>query len=139
MRSTYITFLHVLIGLAVEEAAALIKTYNTFISRVEELDLPAVVEAQPIINASICSFHINPPLTRDLMQGRELARILDTKPGPWTGQVLSRVIEWQLNCPSGTKEECEEWLKGEHAAGKISLQVPSARQAQANRGTKRTR
>ena len=42
-----------------------------------------------------------------------------SKPGIWTGQVLSKVIEWQLEFPEGTKEECAQWLKAEYEAGSI--------------------
>jgi len=45
-----------------------------------------------------------------------------SKPGPWTGQVLARMIEWQLEHPNGTKDECEKWLKVEHEAGRIHVE-----------------
>lgn len=41
--------------------------------------------------------------------------------GPWMGEVLSRVVEWQLEHASGTKGECEEWLHGENIAGRIKI------------------
>ena len=43
------------------------------------------------------------------------------KPGQWTGKVLSTVIDWQLEYPDGTKEQCAEWLKCEHASGRVSI------------------
>lgn len=53
-------------------------------------------------------------------QGREVVRVLGaSKPGAWTGQVLARVIEWQLDHPSGTRTECEKWLKAEQEAGRV--------------------
>jgi tRNA nucleotidyltransferase (CCA-adding enzyme) len=61
------------------------------------------------------------------MQGREVVRILEApKPGPWTGTVLARVIEWQLEHPSGSKDECAGWLKAERAAGRITVDDPVA-------------
>jgi len=45
--------------------------------------------------------------------------ILDRAPGAWTGVVLDKVIEWQLEHPAGTKDDCAEWLKIEHCAGRI--------------------
>jgi tRNA nucleotidyltransferase (CCA-adding enzyme) len=45
-----------------------------------------------------------------------------SKPGPWTGKALARVIEWQLEHPDGTNDECEAWLKIEQAAGHIRVE-----------------
>ena len=57
-------------------------------------------------------------------QGREVVKILEApSAGPWTGQVLARVIEWQLEHPEGTKEDCEAWLRAEQAAGNINTSV----------------
>ena len=49
------------------------------------------------------------------------------KPGVWTGQVLAKVMEWQLEHTNGTREECEAWLKAEKNAGRIIVEenVPS--------------
>ena len=69
-------------------------------------------------------------------QGREIVRILGAhKPGQWTGKVLAEVIKWQLGHPGETKEQCSEWLRGELAAGRISIEdvAPSA-QAKRQRG-----
>ncbi len=54
------------------------------------------------------------------MQGKEVVKLLGATPGPWTGHVLARVVEWQLEHPEGTKEECEAWVLEEQAAGRIS-------------------
>lgn len=43
------------------------------------------------------------------------------KPGAWTGKILALVIEWQLAHPTGTKDECDAWLRDEKAAGRIEL------------------
>ncbi|KAI0935817.1 hypothetical protein AcV5_004134 [Taiwanofungus camphoratus] len=89
-----------------DEAAKRIGAYNAFVSRIEELGLPALVDAKPMLD------------------GREVVQVLGaSKPGPWTGQVLSRVVEWRLEHPEGTKGECEAWLRAEHAAGRISVDV----------------
>lgn len=32
-------------------------------------------------------------------------------------------MEWQLEHPAGTKQECEVWLVAEHAAGNISTAI----------------
>ncbi len=33
------------------------------------------------------------------------------KPGPWVGKVLEDVVEWQLDNPSRSKEDCINWLR----------------------------
>lgn len=35
--------------------------------------------------------------------------------------MLSKITEWALDHPSGTKEECATWLKDELAAGRILI------------------
>ena len=55
-----------------------------------------------------------------LMQGKEVTKLLGATPGPWTGTVLARVVEWQLEHPEGTKQQCEAWLREEQAAGRIN-------------------
>ncbi|OBZ79815.1 CCA tRNA nucleotidyltransferase, mitochondrial [Grifola frondosa] len=92
-----------------QEAEKKIAKYNTFMSRVEELELPAAVDAKTIVD------------------GHEVVELLGaSKPGPWTGHVLARVIEWQLEHPQGTKDECEAWLAAERQAGRITVEDPPA-------------
>ncbi|KAI0700413.1 hypothetical protein BC835DRAFT_1404849 [Cytidiella melzeri] len=95
-----------------------IESYNTFVSRVEELGLHDAVDARP------------------LLDGRDVVRVLKTEsPGPWMAKVLANIIEWQLAYPNGTREECEEWLKAEQIAGRISFDIsPPPRATPAKRG-----
>lgn len=66
-----------------------------------------------IIEFNVSEFH----------QGRQVVETMGvSKPGAWTGQVLARVIEWQLEHPDGTRTECEAWLKAEHGAGRVCLE-----------------
>ncbi|KAA1468397.1 hypothetical protein DENSPDRAFT_833680 [Dentipellis sp. KUC8613] len=91
----------------VEKAAGCIDVYNAFVTRVVELGLDKDVDAKPILD------------------GREVVAVLDArKPGPWMAQVMSRVVEWQLGHPEGSKAECSEWLKAERDAGKLLLEDP---------------
>lgn len=63
-----------------------------------------------------------------ISQGRRVVLVMGAnKPGVWTGQVLAKVMEWQLGHPNGTPEECETWLKAEQEAGRIIVEenVPS--------------
>ncbi|KAG6857615.1 hypothetical protein H0H87_010183 [Tephrocybe sp. NHM501043] len=89
---------------AVESAAKTIQIYNTFITRVEELGLPSTVDAKPILD------------------GREVLQALGaSKPGPWTGKVMGKILEWHLDNPEATKEEAQAWLTNEQREGKIQI------------------
>ncbi|TRM65648.1 hypothetical protein BD626DRAFT_485438 [Schizophyllum amplum] len=90
------------------QAARIITTYNAFARRVEELDLGGAGDARPILD------------------GREVVSLLGAaKPGPWTGAVLARVVDWQLEHPEGAKDACAAWLKDEHAAGRLEVDLSS--------------
>jgi tRNA nucleotidyltransferase (CCA-adding enzyme) len=109
----------------VDQAGERIQLYNTFVGRIEELDLPSAIDAKPILDVSLhrphqqCRF-----LTPG--QGREVVQALGVpKPGVWTGEVLSRVLQWQLEFPAGTKEECTRWLRKEQQAGRIVIDEDS--------------
>ncbi|KAK7694187.1 hypothetical protein QCA50_001367 [Cerrena zonata] len=105
--------------LDIDRASERINAYNAFVTRIHEFGLQDAVDA------------------KTLLDGREIVRIIGVpKPGPWTGQVLTQVVEWQLEHPDGTKEECETWLQAENAAGRVKTDVPSTytRPPQSKRG-----
>ncbi|KAJ3789687.1 hypothetical protein GGU10DRAFT_283680, partial [Lentinula aff. detonsa] len=93
-------------GLEVSAASEKITIYNNLVRRVEELGLTTVVDA------------------KTLLDGREVISLLDAKAGPWTGTVLARVIQWQLEHPEGSKDECSRWLKEQHSSGSIVIEEP---------------
>ncbi|KAJ7596771.1 hypothetical protein C8J56DRAFT_1041030 [Mycena floridula] len=95
----------------VETSTKVIQTYNAFVARVEELGLSDVADARPLLN------------------GGEVAKQLDRKPGPWTGQVLNQVMEWQLTHPEGTKASCEKWLQEACGSGKLDIPETSSEPA----------
>ncbi|PBK76666.1 hypothetical protein ARMSODRAFT_1078769 [Armillaria solidipes] len=84
-----------------EGAEKVIRVYNDFAARIEELDLLGAADA------------------KTLLDGRDVVRILEAKPGPWTGQVLTQVMEWQLEHPERTKKDCEAWLIHAHSMGLV--------------------
>ncbi|KAI0047658.1 poly A polymerase C-terminal region-like protein [Auriscalpium vulgare] len=89
----------------VDGATDIIKTYNDFVMRIEELELDKAVDSKPILD------------------GREVVQLLGlSKGGQWTGRVLTEVVKWQLGHPTASKDACAEWLKAQHAEGKISTQ-----------------
>ncbi|TBU26378.1 hypothetical protein BD311DRAFT_762796 [Dichomitus squalens] len=93
-------------------ASSRVHAYNKLAARVEELGLQAAVDAKPILD------------------GKEVVKLLGATPGQWTGQVLARVVEWQLEHPEGTKQECEAWLRAEHEAGRISTASSTVKRGQ---------
>ncbi|TFY70082.1 hypothetical protein EVJ58_g18 [Rhodofomes roseus] len=84
-------------------ASERIALYNALVTKIENHGLPAVVDDKP------------------LLKGGEIAAALNTQTGPWMRDALTRVVEWQLIHPEGTKAECVEWVKAEHAAGNIDI------------------
>jgi tRNA nucleotidyltransferase (CCA-adding enzyme) len=56
-------------------------------------------------------------------QGKDLMAVPSApkQPGPWTGRALAQVMEWQLEHPTGTKEECIAWLDEKFTQGLIDL------------------
>ncbi|KAJ7456510.1 hypothetical protein FB451DRAFT_1407208 [Mycena latifolia] len=102
------------------KAAKLIDLYNTFVNRVEELDLVNVGDEKPLLN------------------GSAVGTILGAaKPGAWTGHVLARVMEWQLQNPKGTIEDCTTWLKSEQSSGRINIDEETSEPASKRARTKR--
>ncbi|KAK7468557.1 CCA tRNA nucleotidyltransferase, mitochondrial [Stygiomarasmius scandens] len=91
-------------GLRSQEAQKIIRDYDKFISRIEELGLSTAVDIKP------------------LLDGKSVTSILSAQPGPWTGKAISRIITWQLENPEGTREECESWLREEHGAGRLGIE-----------------
>ncbi|RDB28981.1 CCA tRNA nucleotidyltransferase, mitochondrial [Hypsizygus marmoreus] len=105
--------------LDVDAASQLIELYNTFVERIEELDLLDMVDARP------------------LLDGREVMSILNAKPGAWAGQVMAKIIVWQLENPQGTKDDCTAWLKEERRQGKLQVDDGTSEPAHKRARTKR--
>jgi len=101
-------------------AASLIELYNMFVARIEELGLPDTLQTKPILD------------------GREVINALGAdRPGAWTGRVMAKILEWQLENPQGTKETCISWLKQEQHDGRLELDnviaEPSSKRARTKR------
>lgn len=110
-----------------KQAEDLIQKYNIFVNRIAELGLHTAVDLRPILDVSCILLLSNPLLDSKFYQGRQVIQVMGaSKPGPWTGKVLARVIEWQLEHPNGTKDECEKWLQAEHEAGRIHVEENAA-------------
>jgi tRNA nucleotidyltransferase (CCA-adding enzyme) len=79
-----------------------------------------------------------------IRQGHEVGQILDRKPGPWAGEILSKIITWQLEHPDGTRDDCAVWLRRERDEGRIVIEasIPPGKRGQLGEvgmGGKRTK
>ncbi|KAJ3575901.1 hypothetical protein NP233_g783 [Leucocoprinus birnbaumii] len=87
-----------------EQAAMIIERYNGFARKVADMKLQDVGEMVHILD------------------GHEtVAAVEASSTGPWLAEVRNRVIEWQLEHPEGTKEDCIEWLKEQRRQGHIQV------------------
>lgn len=68
--------------------------YEQFLETIVELRLENVAQEKPIVD------------------GKQIAKTLDKKPGPWMARYTAEVMHWQLDHPGGTAQECLEHLKG---------------------------
>uniref|UniRef100_A0A803L025 Poly A polymerase head domain-containing protein n=1 Tax=Chenopodium quinoa TaxID=63459 RepID=A0A803L025_CHEQI len=76
--------------LKLEKNRALFKQVKDVILK---LDLENIWEAKPLVN------------------GKDIMSILNLKAGPNVKEWQQKVIEWQLAHPTGTADECQEWLR----------------------------
>ncbi|CUM51622.1 unnamed protein product [Debaryomyces tyrocola] len=60
-----------------------------------------------IIKQELTEVHI----MRPLIDGKTLSKELSMKPGPWMGKINSEILVWQLDNPSGSKDECISYVK----------------------------
>ncbi|KAF9454980.1 hypothetical protein P691DRAFT_792086 [Macrolepiota fuliginosa MF-IS2] len=87
-----------------EQASLIIEKYNNFAQKVENLKLQDAGDMRP------------------LLDGRQTVAALEAKkPGAWVGQVLNKIIEWQLEHPEGTRDECIDWLRQQRGAGRLQI------------------
>ncbi|KAI9675165.1 MAG: CCA tRNA nucleotidyltransferase, mitochondrial [Trizodia sp. TS-e1964] len=70
--------------LTITEFYLIIESYAVFLGHIKEQGLIEAWNFKPVVN------------------GKELARALGVKPGPWTGAALNMVMEWQLRNPDST-------------------------------------
>lgn len=67
--------------------------YEVVLEKIEQYDLAGVNMLKPIVD------------------GKTISKELNKKPGPWMAEVTHQVLVWQLDNPSGTKEDCLEYLR----------------------------
>ncbi|KAF9116117.1 hypothetical protein BGX27_004700 [Mortierella sp. AM989] len=79
-------------GVLDDEAKAQIAKYNTFLSKAESYQIEHCFSWKYLID------------------GKELANLLDIKPGPKVTDFLQKVMYWQLMHGRSSKEECQNWI-----------------------------
>lgn len=77
------------------EHEAILQSFLALKARIIELGLPEAIDLAP------------------LLDGKEVLKLLDLRPSPLLKVLLDAVNVWQLDHPSGTKEECAAWLLAE--------------------------
>lgn len=48
---------------------------------------------------------------KPLLDGNEIVLLINKKPGPWVGSIISKMIDWQLKNPNVTKKDAEGFVK----------------------------
>lgn len=66
--------------------------YQSLMDSVEKLDVQKAHEWKPLLN------------------GHEVMQLLGIKPGPQLGEVMSSLMEWQMEYPGATKEDASRWV-----------------------------
>ncbi|KAF9585358.1 CCA tRNA nucleotidyltransferase, mitochondrial [Lunasporangiospora selenospora] len=75
------------------EAKAIIEKYNTFLKKAQMYEVDYAFAWKYIVD------------------GKELTKMLDTRPGPKTNAYLQLVMQWQLRNPRASKEDCQKWIE----------------------------
>ncbi|RGB37748.1 hypothetical protein C1646_651771 [Rhizophagus diaphanus] len=70
--------------------------YTKFIERIYELKLENAYREKPLLN------------------GKDIQKLLKIKPGPNFRDILNSIMEWQLEYPNSSKEECQEFIKNKY-------------------------
>ena len=73
----------------------IVEKYERFMKKVEEYGLFDVYELKPLLN------------------GKEIAALLGEQPGPKIGVFIEKMIQWQLENPSGDVGDAKEWIQKE--------------------------
>ncbi|KXN81093.1 CCA tRNA nucleotidyltransferase, mitochondrial [Leucoagaricus sp. SymC.cos] len=89
-----------------EQASAVIEKYNKFVERIESLKLEDASELKCLLNGP---------------QAIAALTLEGKRKGPWLGQLLNNITEWQLKFPEGTKDDCVSWLKEQQQLGLIQI------------------
>ncbi|CAG8715990.1 31548_t:CDS:2, partial [Racocetra persica] len=85
-----------ILALILKEPYKIIEKYNKLVDLITELGLLNCFNDKPIIN------------------GKELATLLNIKQGVIIGEIQKSVIEWQLANAGGSKKWCEEYIKNKY-------------------------
>lgn len=95
------------------------KKWEAFVDKIGDLGLDEAIDRPLLLDVS--RSHIIHPgtlaacIAAGLMglirQGKSLQSLLAIKPSPLLMVILRAVNVWRLDHPSGTKEECEAWVK----------------------------
>ncbi|KAF9151047.1 CCA tRNA nucleotidyltransferase, mitochondrial [Linnemannia schmuckeri] len=83
-------------GILDDETKAKISKYNAFLSKAEAYQIDHCFSWKYIVD------------------GKEITQLLKVKPGPKVTDYLQKIMQWQLQNPHSSKEECQAWIR-EHS------------------------
>lgn len=97
--------------------------YNAFLAHILHLQLPTDAFNKPLLDVRhLPSFLSLNGHTNTVRQGNEVSEVLGFKPGRATAELLEKVVEWQLEFPLRSKEECRVWFAEQWANGHFTIQ-----------------
>ncbi|KAH7044711.1 hypothetical protein BKA57DRAFT_397002 [Linnemannia elongata] len=76
-----------------DETKVKISKYNAFLSKAEAYRIDHCFSWKYIVD------------------GKEVTQLLKVKPGPKVTEYLQKIMQWQLQHPHSSKEECQEWIR----------------------------
>ncbi|KAJ3410782.1 hypothetical protein HDV05_003247 [Chytridiales sp. JEL 0842] len=105
--------LAVLLSFVIEVSSVLARSPHRFaVPLFENGELQATIQKYQKLKNVIADYGVEEAYAlKPVLHGGEVAKLRGIKPGPVVATYLTQIIEWQLENPTGTKEECEEWLK----------------------------
>ncbi|KAF9538747.1 CCA tRNA nucleotidyltransferase, mitochondrial [Mortierella hygrophila] len=80
-------------GILDDETKVKISKYNAFLSKAEAYQIDHCFSWKYIVD------------------GKEVTQLLKVKPGPKVTGYLQKIMQWQLQHPHSSKEECQEWIR----------------------------
>ncbi|PVV04549.1 hypothetical protein BB560_000953 [Smittium megazygosporum] len=103
------------LGLLIREIGPQWKLANLFASAVDmistEFDVNMGIRQYKKFNALVESYGLeNAHSFKYIVNGKEVSQLLGIKPGPAIKKHLDKVMQWQLENPDGTKDDCKKYI-----------------------------
>jgi len=98
-----------------KEATAVCDRYKQLADSVSSFELLESWNEKPLVNVCIfVSFFLSSCslnwLLLLIVQGKDIAILLNVQLGPLVGQIIHNLLDWQLENPKATTEDAKVWL-----------------------------